>query len=134
MIGAPEAEAVDTSVLVAAHVRTHEHRALAAPVAAGATHVIAPVIAETWSVLRRHIRLPASEVEIALRGYVGARTLVIPDATVYDELLLRGASIGLAGNVHDFVIVETARRAGLSLATFDKGMRHLATSTVVPLA
>lgn len=125
--------AVDTSVLVAAHIAGHVHRGLAGPAAAGATHVIGPVIAETWSVLRRHFRLPATEVEVSLRTYVQARSLVVPDVGVYEDLVDAGAGLDLAGNVHDFVIVMTARLAGVRLATFDRGMQRLSTATVSPL-
>ncbi len=125
--------AVDTSVLVSAHVAGHVHRGRAAPAAADATHVIGPVVAETWSVLRRHFRLPATEVEIALRTYVQDRILVVPDVDVYRELVDVGAGLGLAGNVHDFVIVHTASNAGVRLVTFDRGMARLSTATVSPL-
>lgn len=122
--------AVDTSVLVAAHLRSHEHRAIAAPAAGAATHVLGPVVAETWSVLRRHFQLPATDVERALRRYVEERRLVVAPVEAYRAVLEHGAGFQLAGNVHDFVIVVTARLAGLALSTFDRGMQRLATDTV----
>lgn len=125
-----EQSAVDTSVLVAAHLRSHEQRRVAAPVAAAASHVLGPVVAETWSVLRRHFQLPATEVERALRRYVEARHLLVAPVEAYAAVLEHGAGFRLAGNVHDFVIVVTARLSGLTLATFDRGMERLATDTV----
>lgn len=129
-ISVTDQAAVDTSVLVAAHVRSHEHRSIAAPAAAEATHVIGQVVAETWSVLRRHFQLPATDVERALRRYVEGRQLVVAPAEAYRDVLDHGAGFRLAGNVHDFVIVVTARLAGLKLSTFDGGMQRLATDTV----
>lgn len=118
------AAAVDTSVLVAAHVGGHQHRDLAAPAAAASTHVIGPVLAETWSVMRRHFRIPAVDVAHVLRAYTDGRQLVVPSEDVYDEVLSRGAGMDLSGNVHDYVIVQTAATNGLRVFTLDRGMQR----------
>lgn len=123
--------AVDTSVLVAAHVAGHEHHQLAAPAAAGSTHVLGPVLAEAWSVMRRHFRIPAVDVARVLRAYVDARRLVAPSEEDYDEILSRGPGLDLAGNVHDYVIVRTAAGHGLRVLTLDRGMARLAHGDVV---
>lgn len=122
--------AVDTSVLVAAHVAGHEHRELAAAPTAASTHVLGPVLVETWSVLRRHFRIPAIDVGQVLRAYAGSRQIVAPEAPVYDRILEQGPGLGLSGNVHDFVIAQAAATHGLRLFTLDRGMERFAGADV----
>lgn len=116
--------AADTSALVAAHVAGHVHHDLASPPVADCTHVLGPVLTETWSVLRRHLRLAADDVAMVLGSYLEVRELAVPDATIYRGVIAGGRALRLAGNVHDFVIARTARTLGLRLVTLDRGMRR----------
>lgn len=122
--------AVDTSVLVAAHVAGHEHRELAAPAAASSTHVLGPVIAEAWSVMRRYFRIPAVDVAHVLRAYVEVRQLVAPSGEAFEDILAQGPALDLGGNVHDYIIVRTAATHGLQVLTLDRGMARLAGENV----
>lgn len=115
---------MDTSLLVAGHVDGHEHRRLAAPRVAASTHVLGPVLAEAWSVLRRHFRIPAVDVAHVLRAYTEPRQLVAPTASTYASVLARGPALELSGNVHAFIIVHTAAAHGLRLFTLDRGMER----------
>ena len=125
-----EASAVDTNVLVAAHVIDHEHHALSKDVAADATHVLGQVAVECWSVLRRHFRLPVDSVATMLNSYLEARSLVAPADTAYRQALRTGRALGLAGNIHDAVIVRTAEHSNLRLTTLDAGLHRLADGVI----
>lgn len=125
-----EGTAVDTNVLVAAHVVEHEHHDLAGEAAAIASHVLGQVTVEAWSVLRRHFRLSADVVSAILLAYVDDRQLVAPSVGAYEQVLRTGRSLSLAGNVHDAVIVQTVREAGLDLMTLDAGLHRLADGVV----
>ena len=122
--------AVDTNVLIAALIREHEHHELALAPAAEATHVLGQVAVEAWSVLRRHFRLPSDLVETMLGRYRAPRTMLAPSVDAYERALQRGAEAGLAGDIHDGVIVHTAAEAGLHLSTLDAGLHRLASGLV----
>ena len=101
----PDGTAVDTNVLIAALIIDHEHHGIAGRVAADATHVLGQVAVEAWSVLRRRFRLPADTVASLVTSYVDDRTLVAPSVLAYDTVLRTGQALGLAGHVHDAVIL-----------------------------
>ena len=122
--------AADTSVLVAAHVAGHVHHTSASRAAASCSHVLGTVLAETWSVLRRHFRLPATQTAEVLRDYTAGRQLVTAPPAAYEDVLERGAELQLSGNVHDFVIVRTATLSRLQLVTLDRGMERFAVGDV----
>jgi predicted nucleic acid-binding protein len=84
------ASAVDTSVLVAASIREHAAHATATGPSRTATHALGPVLAETWSVLRRAYRLDAATVAAVMAAYVASRELVVPSAAVYRAVLAEG--------------------------------------------
>lgn len=130
---AEQGQAADTSAVVAAHIASHVHRDVAAGPVAACTHVLGPVVAETWSVLRRHFRLPATDVAAALDAYMADRELVAPDTMVYRGVVAGGAALGLAGNVHDFVIARTAARHELRLITLDRGMQRFTEAQIETL-
>lgn len=58
------------------------------------------------------------------------RELVPPPANAYDEVLRTGRALGLAGDVHDAVIVRTPATTGLALTTVDRGLHRLADGVV----
>lgn len=130
MSAAGSGRCVDTSVLVAALVRDHADRPQAAPHAAEATTVLAPVVIESWSVLRRAFRLHADTVAALLRAYLDTRELHVPSADVYDRVLRTGRALQLAGDAHDAVTVQSAREAGLHLVTLDPDVHRLADGVV----
>lgn len=125
-----DAGVVDTNVLVAAHIREHEHHDAAGLSAAGASHVLGQVTVEAWSVLRRHFRLSADAVAAMLLAYIAERALVPPTEGAYQRVLRTGRSLALAGNVHDAVIVQTAADAGLHVSTLDAGLHRLADGVI----
>ncbi len=122
--------AVDTNVLVAAHLLEHEHHDIAGEAAAAASHVLGQVTVEAWSVLRRQFRLSADVVAAMLLAYVDGRELAAPTSEAYGQVLRTGRSLSLAGNVHDAVIVQTARGARLGLSTLDAGLHRLADGVI----
>jgi predicted nucleic acid-binding protein len=122
--------AVDTNVLVAAHIVDHEHHDVAADAAAAASHALGQVLVEAWSVLRRHFRLSADAVGTMLVAYLDDRDLVAPAGDDYLRVMQTGRAAALAGNVHDAVIVHTAARTDLALTTLDTGLHRLADGVV----
>lgn len=122
--------AIDTNLLVAAVVVEHEHHDLAIGPAVAADAVLGQVLAEAWSVLRRHFRISADDTSRLLLAYRTERELVSPPADAYDEVLRTGRALGLAGDVHDAVIVRTAAMEDLALSTVDRGLHRLADGIV----
>lgn len=125
-----DAGAVDTNVLVAAHIRDHEHHDAAGEAAAAASHALGQVTVEAWSVLRRHFRLSTDVVAAMLLAYVEQRPVVPPTEGAYRRVLRTGRSLALGGNVHDAIIVQTAADAGLHIATLDAGLHRLADGVI----
>lgn len=125
-----EHRAVDTNLLVAALVVEHEHHEVAVEPSVDADVVLGQVLVESWSVLRRHFRVSADDTSRLLLGYRSGRRLVPPPAEAYDEVLRTGRALGLAGNVHDAVIVRTAVSNDLALSTVDRGLHRLADGVV----
>jgi predicted nucleic acid-binding protein len=120
---------IDTSVMVAGLVTNHEFHALARPHVAAAARGQVPgiVIAESWAALRRAPwNLDARTVEAALSPWSEEGRIVATPASACAEILRRGRSLNLGGNVHDLLIALTCRDHGLSLATLDRRQSTLA--------
>jgi predicted nucleic acid-binding protein len=120
---------IDTSVMVAGLVANHEFHALARPHVAAAARGQVPgiVLAETWAALRRAPwNLDARTVETALAPWCDENRILATPRSAYAEILRRGRSLNLGGNVHDLLIALTCRDHGLALVTLDRRQSTLA--------
>lgn len=120
---------IDTSVLVAGLVAQHEHHALARrAVLEAADHALPGIVlAEAWSVLRRHpFELSPDVVASALGPWTeGGRVLATP-AQLYVAALRAGPDLHLGGNVHDYLVLLTCRHHSVRLSTLDRRQARLA--------
>lgn len=113
--------AVDTSVLVAATIAEHEHHEPAHRALAKATHVPATCLAETWSVLTRAFGLDPITVGQVVGALVkSGREVLAASADDFRTVFSTGASLGLRGDIHDAVIWQACRGAGVDLVTLDR--------------
>ena len=120
---------IDTSVMVAGLVTNHEFHALARPHVAAAVRGQVPgiVLAETWAALRRAPwHLDARTADAALAPWSDQRRIVATPPAAYTEILRKGRSLNLGGNVHDLLIALTCRDHGLPLVTLDRRQSTLA--------
>lgn len=122
MNGTGTRETPDTSVLVPAFVRWHEHHEPARDAVAGCSALVAHVAVETYSVLTR---LPsgrhlagAAVTQLLDRQF--ADPWLVPDPAHLPELLRRCAAAGLRGGaVYDALVGATAAGHGFRLVSLD---------------
>lgn len=120
---------IDTSVMIAGLIHNHEFHSIARPHVAEAARRRVPgiVVAETWAALRRAPwNLGAATVAESLAPWADAEQIAVTPAPAYVEVLERGRSLNLGGNVHDLLIALTCRDHGLPLATLDRRQATLA--------
>ena len=111
--------AADTSVVVAAFARWHEHHDVAWHALDRTDAFLAPCLVETFSVLTR---LPpphrvASELAADYLERIAPGALVTLRANRYKQLVRVGVS---GGAIYDALVAMTAKEAGLTLATLDR--------------
>jgi predicted nucleic acid-binding protein len=113
----------DSSVVVAAFTRWHEHHDRARAALQEGTQLIAHVAVETYAILTRlppPRRVPAELASRLLAEHFGRPSLVLK-AAGYQTTLQLAAEHGLAGgSVHDAVIAATALSAGVTIVTLDE--------------
>jgi predicted nucleic acid-binding protein len=120
---------IDTSVLVAGLVSSHEFHDLARPAVVEAHREPLPgiVLAESWAVLRRApFNLDAAIVESALAPWATAARIVATPPTAYAYALREGRDLNLGGNVHDLLIALTCADNGQRLTTLDRRQATIA--------
>jgi predicted nucleic acid-binding protein len=124
---------IDTSVLVAGLVSSHEFHELARPTIVAARNEPVPgiVLAESWAVLRRApFNLDAAIVESALAPWATPAQIVATPPAAYAYALREGRALNLGGNVHDLLIALTCADRGQLLTTLDR--RQAAIARTVP--
>lgn len=122
---------IDTSVLVAGLVSSHEFHDLARPALVAARDQPVPgiVLAEAWAVLRRApFSLSAAVVASALRPWASTSQIVTTPASAYTHVLREGRSLNLGGNVHDLLIALTCADRAQPLITLDRRQAMLAST------
>jgi predicted nucleic acid-binding protein len=122
---------IDTSVLLAGLVSSHEFHDLARPALVAARHQPVPgiVLAEAWAVLRRApFNLSAAVVASALRPWASTSQIVTTPASAYTHVLREGRSLNLGGNVHDLLIALTCADRAQPLITLDRRQAMLAST------
>jgi len=120
---------IDTSVLVAGLIESHEFHQLAGPLVASAEDAQVPgmVIAETWAVLRKapwHFH-PAT-VQAVLQPWLSEGRVVVTPASAYVAAIRDGRRLSIGGNIFDLLIAYTCASAGLPLATLDRRQAAMA--------
>jgi predicted nucleic acid-binding protein len=115
--------AVDTSVAIAALLADHESHDVAEGVLGLTTTTIAPVVAETYSVLTRlpaPLRLDAAQAAAIVNVRLRSPRVAL-DADDYASLLERFAAAGVSGGAtYDGLIALTALEHGLELLSLDR--------------
>lgn len=122
--------APDTSVLIAATIRVHENHDVARRALRRVTHVPTPCLAETWSVLTRAFTLSSDHVAEVILGFDARFEAFAPSVEDCRAVFVTGSSQGLAGNVHDAIIVASCASRSLTLVTLDRGQARLARGQV----
>lgn len=120
---------IDTSVLVAGLLDTHEFHTLARPYVAKASRGKVPgiVLAESWAALRRGPwNLGSQVVAAALAPWVSSDRIAVTPAEAYQHVLGKGQALNLGGSVHDLLIALTCAAHDLPLATLDRRQAALA--------
>jgi predicted nucleic acid-binding protein len=120
---------IDTSVLVAGLVSSHEFHDVARPAIVDAHDEPLPgiVLAETWAVLRRApFNLDAAIVAAALAPWASVARIVATPPAAYAHALREGRALNLGGNVHDLLIALTCAERGQPLTTLDRRQATLA--------
>ena len=117
---------MDTSALVAALVRSHEHheRARAELPAAASLPVI--VVAETYSILRRAFGQSARVTTELLGPWSHPDALVPTSATAMATALARAIELDLAGNIHDTLIALVCAEHDVPIVTLDSRQHQIA--------
>jgi predicted nucleic acid-binding protein len=115
--------AVDTSVAIAALLADHESHDLADDVLGQAGRTIAPVVAETYSVLTRlpaPLRLDATNAAAIVKARLPSPHVAL-EGDDYASLLERLAAAQVSGGAtYDGLIALTALEHGLELLSLDR--------------
>jgi predicted nucleic acid-binding protein len=117
---------MDTSALVAALVRTHEHHDLTRRWLADVEVVPVIVIAETYSILRRVFGQSARVSVDLLAPWSTPTALLATSADVMATALGRASELDLAGNIHDALIALVCIDADVSMVTLDARQHRIA--------
>jgi predicted nucleic acid-binding protein len=120
---------IDSSVLVAGLIESHEFNELAQPLVDSATESRLPgmVIAETWAVLRRAPwNFAAAAVQSVLEPWLDEEHVVATPASAYVAAIVDGRRLNIGGNINDFLIAYTCASAGLPLTTLDRRQAAIA--------
>ncbi len=118
---------IDTSVMVAALVATHEFHLVARPHLRTNSCVPAIVLAETYAQLRRTFGQSAEVATALLRPWTADEKRILPtEAAVVRSLFGRAVELNLGGDIHDALIVQTCIQGGASLVTLDRRQHRIA--------
>lgn len=117
---------IDTSALVAALVRAHEHHVAARGRLAAETRIPAIVMAETFSQLRRTFGQTADVATRLLAPWTSTDHILPTSATAMASVLGQARELDMAGNVHDALIAQVCLEHDLPLVTLDRRQHRLA--------
>jgi predicted nucleic acid-binding protein len=117
---------MDTSALVAALVRGHEHHARARAELPAVVSLPVIVVAETYSILRRAFGQPARVAVELLAPWSNSAALIPTSAKVMATALTRATELDLAGNIHDALIALACVEHGLPIVTLDSRQHQVA--------
>lgn len=117
---------MDTSALVAALVRNHEHHAVARAHLADSPMMPVIVIAETFSILRRVFGQSARVAVEVLAPWSSPDASIPTTSTVMAMALSRAGELDLAGNIHHALIALLSVEADASMVTLDARQHRIA--------
>jgi predicted nucleic acid-binding protein len=117
---------MDTSALVAALVRTHEHHERARVELSAARLLPVIVVAETYSILRRAFGQSARVAADVLAPWSHPDALIATSSAVMTAALARAVELDLAGNIHDALIALACREQDVSMVTLDSRQHQIA--------
>lgn len=118
---------IDTSVMVAALVGSHEFHALARPHLRTQARIPAIVLAETYAQLRRTFAQPAEVATDLLHPWsADADRVLATGAEAVQAVFQRAVELNLAGDIHDALIAQVCVSAGEPLLTLDRRQHRVA--------
>lgn len=117
---------MDTSALVAALVRGHEHHARARAELPAVVSLPVIVVAETYSILRRAFGQSSRVAVELLAPWSDQATLIPTSANVMATALARATELDLAGNIHDALIALACVEHDLPIVTLDARQHQVA--------
>lgn len=118
---------IDTSVMVAALVGSHEFHDIARPHLRAHSPVPAIVLAETYAQLRRTFAQPAEVAVALLRTWAGNQDRILPtDGDAVRSVFERAVELNLGGDIHDALIARICLASGGSLVTLDRRQHRVA--------
>lgn len=118
---------IDTSVMVAGLVSSHEFHDIARPHLRSASRVPAVVLAETYGQLRRTFAQPATVAAGLLRSWTEDELRVLPTgASTVRTVFLRAVELNLGGDIHDAMIAQACLEHGSALVTLDHRQHRVA--------
>lgn len=118
---------IDTSVIVAALVATHEFHGTARPHLRSQSRVPAIVLAETYAQLRRTFSQPAEVVAGLLRTWTEDEQRILPtEAGTVRSAFARAVELNVGGDIHDALIAQTCIGHGVLLVTLDRRQHRIA--------
>lgn len=118
---------IDTSVLVAALIATHEFHDVARVHLRAQSRIPAIVLAETYAQLRRTFAQPAEIAALLLRPWsADDERVLVTDATTVRTVFDRAVELNLGGDIHDALVAQTCLAHGVSLVTLDRGQHRVA--------
>lgn len=118
---------IDTSVLVAALIASHEFHFLARPHLRAKTRVPAIVLAETYAQLRRTFAQPAEVATALLRTWAGDEDrILVTSAGALRSVCERAVELNLGGDIHDALVAQTCLAHEVPLVTMDRRQHRVA--------
>lgn len=118
---------IDTSVMVAALIATHEFHGRARPHLQARSRVAAIVLAETYAQLRRTFAQPAEVAAALLRPWAGDEDRILPtQASALRAVFDRAVELNLGGDIHDALVAQICLDHGLPLVTLDRRQHRIA--------
>ncbi len=118
---------MDTSVMVAALVRSHEFHDIARPHLRAQSRVPAIVLAETYAQLRRTFAQPAEVAAALMRTWTDNPDRILPtDAGAVASVFARAVELNLGGDIHDALIAQISLGSDGSLVTLDRRQHRVA--------
>lgn len=118
---------IDTSVMVAGLVASHEFHQVARPHLRSQSRVPAIVLAETYAQLRRAFAQPAEVATELLRTWTGAENRILPtSASAVRSVFDRAVELNLGGDIHAALIAQLCIVHGAQLVTLDRRQHRIA--------
>lgn len=118
---------IDTSVMIAVLVATHEFHDVARPHLRSQSRVPAIVLAETYAQLRRTFAQTAEVAAGLLRTWTDDETRILrAEASAVRAVFVRAAELNLGGDVHDALIAQTCIWHATTLVSLDRRQHRVA--------